>query len=45
MEKKVLFISSTGGHFNELMRLNPLFPKYNTYIATEKQKNNENLKE
>ena len=45
MEKKVLFISSTGGHFNELMRLNPLFPKYNTYIATEKQKNNEYLKE
>ena len=45
MEKKVLFISSTGGHFNELMRLNQLFPKYNTYIATEKQKNNEYLKE
>ena len=27
--KKVLFISSTGGHLNELMQLSPLFDKYN----------------
>ena len=45
MKKKVMFISSTGGHFNELMRLRPLFSKYNTYIATEKQKTNNYLKE
>lgn len=43
-QKKVLFISSTGGHFHELMRLKPLFPKYDTYIATERQKTNEYLK-
>lgn len=42
--KKVLFISSTGGHFNELMKLKPLFKKYDTYIATEKTKTNLNLK-
>ena len=28
-KKKVLFISSTGGHFNELQQLRPLFEKYN----------------
>ena len=43
--KKVLFISSGGGHFNELMRLKPLFKKYNSYFATEKLKATKNLKE
>ena len=43
-KKKVLFISSTGGHLNELMQLSPLFEKYNYYIVTEKDKANENLK-
>lgn len=43
--KKVLFISSTGGHFSELLQLKPLFKKYDTYIITEKDKTNENLKE
>ena len=43
--KKVLFISSTGGHLNELMQLSPLFEKYNYYIVTEKQKANESLKQ
>ena len=43
--KKVLFISSTGGHFNELMRLEPMFKKYDTYIATEKTKSNLYLKD
>lgn len=38
MKKKVLFISSTGGHFNELMQLEPLFKKYDYYIITEKTK-------
>lgn len=44
-QKRVLFISSTGGHFHELMRLRPLFKKYDTYIATEKQKTNEYLRD
>ena len=43
--KKVLFISSTGGHFNELLQLKPLFEKYDSYIITEKDKTNENLKD
>ena len=34
--KKVLFISSTGGHFNELLQLKPLFEKYDYHIITEK---------
>ena len=43
--KKVLFISSTGGHLNELMQLKPLFKKYDYHILTEKDKVTENLKE
>ena len=43
-KKKVLFISSTGGHLNELMQLSPLFEKYEYRIITEKDKANENLK-
>lgn len=34
--KKVMFISSTGGHFSELMQLKPLFEKYDYHIVTEK---------
>lgn len=34
--KKVLFIASTGGHFNELLQLKPLFEKYDYHIITEK---------
>lgn len=45
MKKKVMFISSTGGHFNELLQLEPLFEKYNYYIVTERDKSNEKLKE
>ena len=44
-KKKVLFISSTGGHFNELQQLKPLFEKYDYRIITEKDKANEHLKE
>ena len=40
MKKKVLFISSTGGHFNELMQLKPMFEKYDYHIITEKDKTN-----
>ena len=42
--KRVLFISSTGGHLNELLQLKPLFEKYDYHIVTEKDKTNENLK-
>lgn len=42
--KKVLFISSTGGHFSELLQLKSLFSKYDSYIITEKDKTNENYK-
>lgn len=43
--KKVLFISSTGGHFSELMQLKPLFAECDYHIVTEKTKTNSNLKE
>ncbi len=35
-KKKVLFISSTGGHLQELMQLKPMFKDYDSYIITEK---------
>ena len=43
--KKVLFISSTGGHLSEMMMLNPLFKKYDYHIITEKTKSTIGLKE
>lgn len=43
--KKLLFISSTGGHFNELMQLAPLFKEYEYHIITEKTKSNVSLKD
>ena len=45
MKKKVLFISSTGGHLDELLQLAPLFEKYEYNIITEKDKSNISLKE
>lgn len=42
--KKVMFISSTGGHFNELLMLKSMFKKYNYQIITEKTETNKNLK-
>lgn len=44
MKKRVLFISSTGGHLKELLQLKPLFSKYDSYIITEKTKSTLNLK-
>lgn len=44
-KKKVMFISSTGGHFVELMQLKPLFKKYDYHIVTEKTDNNIKLKD
>lgn len=43
--KKVLFISSTGGHLNELLMLKSMFNKYDYHIITEKTKSNLELKE
>lgn len=45
MKRNVLFISSTGGHLNELMQLSPMFEKYDYHIITEKAKSNLKLKE
>ena len=42
--KKVLFISSCGGHLTELLQLKPLFNKYKSYIAVEKAPSNIDLK-
>ena len=43
--KKVLFISSTGGHLSELLQLKALFKKYDYYIITEKTKTTIHMKE
>lgn len=43
--KKVLFISSTGGHLSELLQLKKLFDKYDYHIITEKTKSNLKLKD
>lgn len=45
MMKKVLFISSTGGHLSEMMQLKSMFKNYDYYIITEKTKSNLSLKE
>lgn len=42
---KIIFISSTGGHFAELMQLKPIMDKCNYHIVTEKTATNKNLKE
>ncbi len=38
--KKILFISSTGGHLQEMLQLKELFNKYDFHIITEKTKSN-----
>lgn len=43
-KKKVLFISSTGGHLQELMQLKPMFKDYDSYIITEKTPSTLDLK-
>ena len=42
--KKVVFISSTGGHLNELLQLKPLMKEYDSYLITEKTKSNLSLR-
>ena len=44
-KKRVLFVSSTGGHLNELLRLNKCFDNYDYYLVTEKMKTNDYLKD
>ena len=43
--KKVLFISSTGGHLNELLQLKPMFKNYDYHIITEKDDTNKWLRD
>ena len=43
-KKRVLFISSTGGHLTELLKLEKCFKEYEYYIVTEKTKSNLGLK-
>jgi len=40
MKKKVIFVSSTGGHLKELLQLEPLILKNNSILITEKTKSN-----
>lgn len=40
MKRKVMFISSTGGHLNEMMQLKQLFNRYDYHVVTEKTKSN-----
>lgn len=35
-KKKVLFISSVGGHLTQLLQLGPLFQEYDYHMVTEK---------
>lgn len=44
-KKKVMFISSTGGHLDELLRLKTLFKDYDYSLVTEKTKSNLSLKD
>ena len=44
-KKKIMFISSTGGHFNEMSQLKDLLKKYDYYIVTEKTPDKMYLKE
>ena len=43
-KKKILFISSMGGHLNELVQLKPLMDKYDSMLITEKNETTEYLK-
>ena len=43
-KKRVMFISSTGGHLNELLQLKDMFLLYDYCLITEKTKSNLYLK-
>ncbi|MDU7968364.1 MAG: PssD/Cps14F family polysaccharide biosynthesis glycosyltransferase [Paeniclostridium sordellii] len=34
--KKICFVASSGGHFEQIMMLKPLMKKYDSFIVTEK---------
>lgn len=40
MDKKICFIASTGGHYEQIMMLKPIMKKYDSFIVTEKTKYN-----
>lgn len=42
--KRVLFISSSGGHLSELLQLRPTMKKHDSYLITEKTKSTLNLR-
>ncbi len=44
-KKRVMFISSTGGHLNELLQLKGVFKQYDYCLITEKTKSNGYLKD
>lgn len=44
-EKKLLFISSVGGHLTQLLQLEPLFKEYSYHLVTEKSAFTKSLKE
>lgn len=44
-KKRVMFIASTGGHFDELMQLKPIFNDYEYKIVTERTPLSKELKE
>ncbi len=43
--KKVMFVSSSGGHLKELLKLQSLFVNYNYMIVTEETKTTKSLSE
>ncbi len=45
MSKRVMFISSTGGHLKELLQLKDMFSQYEYCLITEKTKSNRYLKD
>ena len=44
MKRKVMFISSTGGHLTELLQLDSIIKNYDYSLITEKTKANNKLK-
>ena len=44
--KKICFVASSGGHFEQIMMLKPLMDKYDSFVVTEKTNysvSNENI--
>ena len=44
-KRKIMFISSTGGHLEELLQLKPMFKDCDYHLITEKTKSNIYLKD